>query len=120
MSYHEDPQAYVQQPVQGAPQDPNAGAYAYYPQTLPAQAPANYVPAARPATFPGMNVTAPAFWTGAVVGAGLTLLVTNERVQKTMVKAVSRVMAATSSGIEEMKEKYEDAKAEVEAEAAGK
>ncbi len=88
-----------------------------YPQQPMAQQQA-YVPA--PTSFLSLDVSSATFWKGAVLGAGVTLLVTNETVQKAVVKTFSKVMAATSAGIEEMKEKYEDAKAEVEAEAAGK
>ncbi len=59
-----------------------------------------------------------AFWKGALLGAGVALLVTNDTVQKTVVKAVSRAMEVAVSGVEEIKEKFEDARAEAEAEAS--
>lgn len=64
----------------------------------------------------GLDVKSSTFWKGALMGAAVALLVTNETIQKGVVKTVSKVMAAASGGIEEIKEKYEDAKAEVEAE----
>lgn len=81
-------------------------------------APAAATPSAT--TFLGLDATSSTFWKGAVLGAGVALLVTNEAVQKAVVKTVSKGMAAASAGVEELKEKYEDAKAEVDAEAAGK
>ncbi len=60
------------------------------------------------------------FWKGAFIGAAAALLVTNESVQKGVVKVVSGVTAAAQSGVEEIKEKYEDAKAEAQAEMAAK
>ncbi len=72
------------------------------------------------ASFLGLDLSSATFWKGAVIGAGVALLVSSETVQKAVVKTVSRGMAAASAGIEELKEKFEDAKAEVEAEAAEK
>ncbi|PIE73626.1 MAG: hypothetical protein CSA20_02130 [Deltaproteobacteria bacterium] len=64
----------------------------------------------------GVNLQDTQFWKGALIGAAVALLVTNESVQKSVVKTVSRLTAAAQSGVEEMKEKFEDAKAEVIAE----
>ncbi len=64
----------------------------------------------------GVNVQDSQFWKGALIGAAVTLLLTNESVQKGVVKTVSKVTAAAQCGIEEMKEKFEDAKAEAMAE----
>jgi hypothetical protein len=60
------------------------------------------------------------FWKGALLAAAVALLVNNENEQKGVVKPVSKLTIAAQSGIEEMKEKFEDAKAEAEAEAAPK
>ncbi len=68
----------------------------------------------------GLDVTSSAFWKGALLGAGIALVVTNETVQRAVVKVASKGMAAASAGVEEIKEKFEDAREEVEAEAAGK
>lgn len=59
------------------------------------------------------------FWKGVALGAVVTLVLTNESVQKGLVRAVAKMTAAAQSGIEEMKEKFEDAKAEAVAEAGG-
>jgi hypothetical protein len=81
--------------------------------------------AANPATVPttsilGLDVQDSQFWKGALLGAAVTLLVTNETVQKRVVKTVSKLTLAAQCGIEEMKEKFEDAKAEAHAETATK
>ena len=98
--------------------------YPQYPQYATAATPQEATPVqqvpAPSTTVLGLDVKSSTFWTGAAVGAGLALLVTNESVQKGVVKTFSKMMAAVGGGIEEIKEKYEDAKAEVEAEATGK
>ncbi len=68
----------------------------------------------------GLNVQDTNFWKGALLGAAVTLLITNESVQKGVVKTVSKLTAAAQTGIEEMKEKFEDAKAEAQAESQQK
>jgi hypothetical protein len=85
--------------------------------------PQNYaVHQAPPATstFLGLDLGSATFWKGVILGTGVALLVTSETVQRAVVKTVSKGMAAASAGVEELKEKFEDAKAEVEAEASGK
>ncbi|NQS72576.1 MAG: YtxH domain-containing protein [Desulfobulbaceae bacterium] len=85
------------------------GYYQAYPQQIPNNT-----------TFLGLTPQNAQFWKGVALGATVTLLITNESVQKGLVKAVAKISAATQSGIEEMKEKFEDAKAEAIAEAGGK
>lgn len=114
MTYYVDPntqQMYYQAPAQ----DQQAA-------TAPAAAAVSQNAAVPPdsSTFLGLNASSSTFWTGAILGAGVALLVTNETVQKAVVKTFSKGMAAASAGVEEFKEKFEDAKAEVEAEAAGR
>ena len=104
---------YVQQPNYTAQTAP---VYQNVQPTVPVTAPTTTT---FPTSFLGLDVSSSAFWKGALVGAGITLLVTNETVQKTVMKGMTKMMSATSSGIEELKEKYEDAKAEVDAEDAG-
>ncbi len=123
MSYYIDPntqQIYYQTPTQSqqntvdlaAASEPKVYAVPQndsVQQTLPATA-----------SFLGLNIGSATFWKGAALGAGVVLLVTSETVQKAVVKTISRGMAAASVGVEELKEKFEDAKAEVEAEAMDK
>ncbi len=66
----------------------------------------------------GVNVQDSQFWKGALVGAAVALLATNESVQKGVIKGVAALSAAAQSGMEEMKEKFEDVKAEAQAEKA--
>lgn len=123
MSYYVDPntqQMYYQATAQSHQNTPDPAAAAE-PKVY--AVPQNYaVQQAPPATstFLGLDAGSATFWKGAILGAGVALLVTSETVQKAVVKAVSKGMAAASTGVEELKEKFEDAKAEVEAEAAGK
>lgn len=129
MSYYVDPhtqQVYHQAPVQNQQNIPDP-ATAADPATAPEpkvyavpQNPAVQQAPPVPSTFLGLDTASSTFWKGAIFGAGVALLVTSETVQKAVVKTVSRGMAAASAGVEELKEKFEDAKAEVEAEAAGK
>lgn len=55
------------------------------------------------------------FVIGAVVGALGAYLLTNEKAQKAVFKTIAKGTQAFQSGIEEMKERYEDAKAELAA-----
>jgi hypothetical protein len=84
-----------------------------YQQTVPVQAVA---PVAPTTSILGLDVQDTTFWKGALLGAAVAMLVTNESVQKGVVKTVSKLTAAAQSGVEEMKEKFEDAKAEAIAE----
>lgn len=87
--------------------------YQQQPQQVYTTAPTTPV---NPTSVLGVNVQDSQFWKGALLGAAVTLLLTNESVQKGVVKGVSQLSAAAQSGIEEMKEKFEDAKAEAKAE----
>ncbi len=68
----------------------------------------------------GLDMQDSQFWKGALLGAAVALLVTNESIQKGVVKTVSKLTLAAQSGMEEMKEKFEDAKAEAQAETSPK
>lgn len=123
MTYYVDPntqQMYYQAPAQDQQNatDPAATAepkvYAVPQNGVVQQSPPET------SAFLGLDAGSATFWKGAILGAGVALLVTSETVQKAVVKTVSKGMAAASAGVEELKEKFEDAKAEVEAEAAGK
>ncbi|PIE58675.1 MAG: hypothetical protein CSA33_01875 [Desulfobulbus propionicus] len=106
-------QVYNQQAAVQAVYDPHA-TYTQQPVSTPPVYPA-------PSTsLLGINVQDTQFWKGALIGAAVTLLLTNESVQKGVVKTVSKVTAAAQCGIEEMKEKFEDAKAEAIAESQTK
>lgn len=55
------------------------------------------------------------FVLGALVGAAGAYLLTNEKAQKNMFKAFAKGGEMLNAGVEEMKERFEDAKAEMEA-----
>ena len=56
------------------------------------------------------------FIKGALIGAVGAYLLTNENAQKTIFKTVAKGTEMFQAGMEEMKERFEDAKAEMEAE----
>ncbi|CAN2042070.1 hypothetical protein GMMP15_660113 [Candidatus Magnetomoraceae bacterium gMMP-15] len=53
------------------------------------------------------------FWKGAVIGTALTLIVTNDKVQKVIMKGAMKVYSAVQGGVQEIKEKFEDVQAEM-------
>jgi gas vesicle protein len=55
------------------------------------------------------------FLKGALIGAVATYLLTNENAQKAIFKTFAKGSQLVQAGIEEMKERMEDAKAEMEA-----
>ncbi|CAM2916925.1 YtxH domain-containing protein [Helicobacter burdigaliensis] len=55
------------------------------------------------------------FLKGALIGAVATFILTNENAQKAIFKGFAKVSGLFEMGIEELKERYEDAKAEVQA-----
>jgi len=58
------------------------------------------------------------FIKGALIGAVATYLLTNESAQKAIFKTVAKGTEMFQAGVEEMKERMEDAKAELEAKKA--
>ncbi len=54
------------------------------------------------------------FFKGALIGAAVGYLLTNEKAQKTIMKTFVKGGDMLQMGIEEMKERFEDAKAELE------
>ena len=75
------------------------GAYPYAPQ--------------QPA--PSSSFTNDRFLKGLLIGATATYLITNESVQKTAIKSVVRAWTHIQGGVEEMKERFHDAEAEIQA-----
>ena len=55
------------------------------------------------------------FVKGALIGAAVTYLLTNKGAQESIFKAVSKGSELFQAGMEEMKERYEDARAQMEA-----
>ena len=50
---------------------------------------------------------------GFIFGAGATLLITNEKVQKTLIKGTVKLWSFVQGGVEEVKEQFRDVKAEM-------
>lgn len=57
------------------------------------------------------------FLKGLLIGAAATYLLTNETVQRTAIKGAVKVWGLLQGGVEELKERFHDAEAEVRAEA---
>lgn len=55
------------------------------------------------------------FIKGALIGAAVTYLLTNEKIQDALFKTAAKSSTMFQTGMEEVKERYEDAKAEVAA-----
>ncbi|PKT75269.1 hypothetical protein [Helicobacter winghamensis] len=53
------------------------------------------------------------FLKGALIGAAATFILTNENAQRAIFKGFAKISSLFESGIEELKERYEDAKAEI-------
>lgn len=100
----------VTAPAAGAPM-----AYPGYPYAAPV-----YVgtpPAAPPvqATPPTGTFSNPNFLKGAVIGGLAAYLLTNDNVQQALIRNSVKVWALFQGGIEEMKERFRDAEAELHA-----
>lgn len=59
------------------------------------------------------NFTSADYLKGLALGAGVALVATNPTVQKAVVSGAVKVWAALQSGVEELKEQVQDAKAEI-------
>lgn len=87
------------------------------PYAVPA---AYYAPYAQPAMPPQAapatgTLTNPSFLKGAVIGGIAAYLLTNEQVQQALIKNSVKVWALFQGGVEEMKERFRDAEAELHA-----
>jgi hypothetical protein len=69
-------------------------------------------------TVLGMNFRDRQFWKGAAIGGGLALLLTNDAVQRTLIRGVTSVFTAARAGVEEIREKFEDIQAEIKQKAS--
>lgn len=63
----------------------------------------------------GSNSNSTNFLTGAFIGAIATFVLTNENAQQAIFKAVVKMGKLIQAGSEELKERFEDAKAEIQA-----
>ncbi|ASM40787.1 YtxH domain-containing protein [Campylobacter sp. RM12327] len=65
--------------------------------------------------LPG-NFNSASFFQGAIIGALGAYLLTNEKAQQALFKSAVKIGKFIQAGSEELKERFEDAKAEIEAE----
>jgi len=116
---------YVNQPQPGAtsaegayskdPQQPthyfhDGSQYGAADAQAPAQASVQSSPSAVGSWF---AFTSADYLKGLVLGAGIALVATNPKVQKAVVSGAVKTWSAIQGGVEELKEKVQDAKAEL-------
>ncbi len=87
------------------------------PPSPPPGGPADSLPGDPPragfsASSLGLNDSA--FVKGLLIGAGATFLLTNDTVQKNMIAAMVKLWSSLQGGVEEMKERFRDAEAELQ------
>lgn len=92
--------------MHGMPMHPHMMPYPYQPHYMPVQQP--------PLGLLG-TVTSSSFVKGALIAGVATYVLTNEEVQNNMIKAAVQSWAVLQGGIEEMKERFRDAEAELHA-----
>lgn len=63
-----------------------------------------------------LNFTNDRFIKGVLIGAAAAYLLTNESVQRTIIKSAVRTWSLVQSSVEEVKERFHDAEAEIHAE----
>jgi hypothetical protein len=65
----------------------------------------------------GLNLQNDAFLKGLLIGAGASLLLSNETVQKNTIATLVKLWAGVQGSVEEMKERFRDIEAELQAQA---
>lgn len=91
---------------------PMAAGYAAYAPQPPHALPAAAYP---PASSPFFNFSNDRFLKGLLIGAAAAYVLTNEDVQRTAIKGVVKVWSFLQGGLEEIKERFHDAEAELHA-----
>jgi hypothetical protein len=94
------------------------GPYSGYPQPVTYGVPVAYqqsIPVPLQTTDSHSSLTNPRFIKGALVGAVVAYLLTNESVQQGAIKAAVKAWSLVQGGVEEMKERFRDAEAELHA-----
>jgi hypothetical protein len=86
--------------------------YAY--QTLQAHA----YPMQQSSSF--LDFSSDRFLKGFLIGAAATYILTNESVQRTAIKGAVKLWSLVQGGVEELKERFQDAEAEIRAAEAAK
>lgn len=89
------------------------------PGMYPSSPPAAPVPTHNPALWsmqqPANGAEFSRFIKGALVGAAVAYVLTNEKVQRGAIKGAVKAWSLVQGGVEEMKEKFRDAEAELHA-----
>ncbi|MFT4080030.1 hypothetical protein [Rhodomicrobium sp.] len=105
--------AYGPHPWYGHHHHPHFPPYGHGPQA----APQPEAPAQQKATggffSSGFDIHNDALVKGVVIGAGLTYLLTNETVQRNLIGAAVKLWSTLQGGVEEVKERFRDAEAEI-------
>jgi len=91
---------------------PIGAGYAAYPPPAQPPMPAAAYPAA---SSPFFNFSNDRFLKGLLIGAAAAYVLTNEDVQRTAIKGVVKVWSFLQGGLEEIKERFHDAEAELHA-----
>lgn len=100
-------------PAGHAPQGAYAQGYAHAP--MPQSATSGYgVQRQAQSSSSFLNFSNDRFVKGLLIGAAATYLLTNEGVQRTLIKGVVQVWSTLQGGIEEAKERFHDAEAELQ------
>jgi hypothetical protein len=89
-----------------------APAYAAYP---PYGQPVPQYYAAQQSSAPFFSFASNRFLKGLLIGAAATYLLTNESVQQAAIKAAVKAWTLMQGGVEEVKERFQDAEAELRA-----
>ena len=108
------------QPQSAQPQPGTGQSAGAYPGQGQAQGMGQPYPFAYPAFYPHQQTSASLFsmpndrfLKGLLIGAAVTYLVTNEQVQRTAIKSIVKTWSLLQGGVEEVKERFGDAVAEM-------
>lgn len=104
----------AQSPYQGAAHAPYGAYPAYY------QAPMQPALARNDVSRDLLGFANDRFMKGILIGAAATYLLTNDAVQRSAIKGVVQVWGMIQGGLEEVKERFHDAEAEIQAAHTGK
>lgn len=104
-----DYSAQQQQYYSQAPLHPQYGPYPTHPMS------ATSIPTQAPVSGTGFSVTSSGFLKGAAIGAIAAYLLSNEKLQQGAIKTAVKSWSLLQGGVEEMKERFRDAEAELHA-----
>jgi hypothetical protein len=87
----------------------------YYGYPTPPQAATPQQPAANTASTSFLNISHPSFIKGMLAGAAVAYLLSNEQAQQAVIKTSVKLWNAGQGHMEEIKERFRDAEAELAA-----